>query len=203
MLSPVETEPDDAALVVAFQNGDERAFDVLVSRHRQRIYRVCRGILRQHELADDACQEAFVKAWHALARFKHESSFTTWMHRIAINAARDARSREASRARTATEAARESPATAPRPPRPVDVMIVEQEIMALRDAVTGLPEKQRATFVLKVQQDLKYTEIAEIMDCPVGTAKANFHHAVQNLKRAFGRTGMLPATEADGAEESA
>ncbi len=198
----MESEADDAALVGAFQAGDAQAFDVLVERHRERIYRVCRGVLRRHDLADEACQEAFVKAWHALASFKNESTFTTWMHRIAINAAHDARARESSRARTIAEAAREAPATAPRPRRALEALITEQELGVLREAITRLPDKQRETLMLKVQQELKYTEIAEVMDCPVGTAKANFHHAVQNLRRALTRDGIVPSSGFTGAEEA-
>lgn len=191
MLSDWEAATDDA-LVAAFQAGEGPAFEELVRRYRQQIHRVCRGILRSPEQADEACQDAFVKAWHGLARFKGESSFKTWMYRIGMNAAHDMRAREATQARVRDEAALEAPVGA-RSARAEDPVAKDQELALLREAVARLPSRQRETLLLKVQKDLKYTEIAEILGCPVGTAKANFHHAVQNLKRMLGAPG-LPGT---------
>lgn len=191
MLSNDEAETDEA-LVAAFQAGDASAFDELVMRHRRQIHRVCRGILKSPEQADEACQDAFVKAWQGLARFKGESTFKTWMYRIGMNAAHDMRAREATQARVRDESAREAPILA-RAVRPSDPVAHEQELGILREAIARLPDRQRETLLLKVQGDLKYTEISEILGCPVGTAKANFHHAVQNLKRQLATSGLIPA----------
>ena len=174
-------DPDDDALVASFLDGEASAFDALVTRHRRQIYNVCHGILHDHAQADEACQEAFLKAWHGLPRFKGESSFRTWLYRIGMNAAHDMRIRETARARTRAEAAREMPRDGARP-RALDRLLEEQEAQRLQDAIARLPERQRLTLTLKVQE-LKYTEIAEILGSPVGTVKANFHHAVQNLRR--------------------
>ena len=186
-----DPEATDDALVAAFQGGDVAAFEELVRRYRRQIHRVCRGILRSPEQADEACQDAFVKAWNGLTRFKGESSFKTWMYRIGMNAAHDMRAREATQARVRDESAREAPIRRDRE-RPEDPVAHEQELRLLRDAVAKLPDRQRATLMLKVQQDLKYTEISDILGCPVGTAKANFHHAVRNLRRALVDAGLVP-----------
>jgi len=177
---------DDESLIRGFQAGDESCFGELVRRHRERVYRVARTVLRDHAQADEASQEAWVKAYHGLAAFQGESRFTTWMHRIAVNAALDLREREARLRRTAEAAHRD--AAPPRDPEPpgqgaLGRLIRREEIERVRAAVARLPERQRLTLVLKVHEGLKYTEIAEILECPVGTAKANVHHAVANLRR--------------------
>ena len=182
---------DDIQLIRAYQAGDASAFDQLVTRYRRQVYRIARGILRSHAQADEAAQDAFVKAWQGLASFRGESSFKTWMYRIAMNTAFDHRSREGTQARLREEAAREAIVAArpARTPRAVDELIHEEELEHVRSAIARLPDRQRLTLSLKVHEGLKYTEIAEVLHCPVGTAKANFHHAVQNLKRYLGGSG--------------
>jgi RNA polymerase sigma-70 factor, ECF subfamily len=189
-----DPEATDDALVAAFQAGDVAAFEELVRRYRRQIHRVCRGILRSPEQADEACQDAFVKAWNGLARFQGQSSFKTWMYRIGMNAAHDMRAREATQARVRDESAREAPIQQARSGRAADPVEHAQELRMLREAVANLPDRQRETLLLKVQQDLKYTEISDVLGCPVGTAKANFHHAVQNLRRALVEAGLVPRT---------
>ena len=185
---------DDDELIRAFQGGDESAFSELVGRHRKAVYRIARGILRSHARADEAAQDAFVKAWQGLPSFRHEASFKTWMYRIAMNAAFDMQSREATQAR-AREASALSAVIDSRPTtrRPVDDLIDAEDRDRVRAAISALPEKQRATLLLRVHDDLKYTEIAEVLGCHVGTAKANFHHALQNLREALGM-GRVAAT---------
>src|SRR6185295_1868098 len=91
---------EDAELVGAFQAGDRDAFSELVERHREMVWRVARGILGRNEDADEASQDALLKAYHGLPSFKGESSLKTWLCRIAMNAAYDIRAKQASRART-------------------------------------------------------------------------------------------------------
>lgn len=200
MNGPDRPDPDDDALVASFLAGEATAFDALVTRYRRQIYNVCHGILHDHAQADEACQEAFLKAWHGLPRFKGESSFRTWLYRIGMNAAHDMRARESARARTRAEAARELPRTGARP-RALDDLVQEQELQRLQDAIARLPERQRLTLTLKVQE-LKYTEIAEVLGSPVGTVKANFHHAVQNLRRMLAPEGASAGAALTAGEEA-
>ena len=179
---------DDEEVIRAFQGGDEAAFSDLVDRYRRPVYRIARGILKNHAQADEAAQDAFVKAWQGLPSFRGDSTFKTWMYRIAMNAAFDFRAREATQARTREEAALRAIIDArPAPRRAIDELIDEEERKSMRAAVDGLPDKQRATLLLRIQDDLKYTEIAEVLGCHVGTVKANFHHAVKNLQEALGK----------------
>ena len=177
---------DDKDLIEAFRAGDERAFAELVSRHRRHVYAVARGILRRHDQADEAAQEAFVKAYQGLGRFQGQSSFRTWIHRIARNAALDLLSREGTQSRVAEDAAQEPsylPPESPRGPRALEELLEEERVQELRRGIAQLPERQRITLTLRVQQGLKFSEIAETLGCPIGTAKANYHHAVKNLKK--------------------
>lgn len=173
---------DDKDLIEAFRAGDESAFNELVSRHRRHVYLVARGVLRRHDQADEAAQEAFVKAYRSLGGFEGQSSFRTWIHRIARNAALDLLAREGTQHRVAEEAALE-PDRQAGGPRALEELLADERRRELRRGIAELPERQRLTLTLRVQQGLKYSEIAEALDCPVGTAKANFHHAVKNLKK--------------------
>ena len=176
---------EDSELVRVFQGGDESAFDELVSRHRRQAYGLARSMLRSHEQADEVAQDAFLKAYQGLANFKGGSTFKTWLYRITVNTALDLRAREATQRRVRAAARQErgdGPPADPRP-RPLDVLMREQELVRLREAMARLPERQRLTLSLRVQQDLKYSEIAAVLGCPVGTVKANHHHAVRNLRR--------------------
>ena len=184
---------DDIALIEAFQAGREHAFTELVERHRRQVYHVARSVLRNHEKADEATQDAFVKAYQGLAKFKGESSFKTWMHRIAFNAALDLRSREMTQDKSRREAQLEAKAAEPKAalgPKPLEALIQGEALDSLREAIAELPNRQRLTLMLRVNQDLKFSEIAETMACPVGTAKANFHHAVKNLRKLLAPEGQ-------------
>ena len=173
---------DDTELIEAFRAGDEDAFGQLVARHRRHVYHVARGVLHRHDQADEAAQDAFVKAYRGLGRFQGQSSFRTWIHRIARNAALDLLAREGTQARVAEEAALE-PDLAPRGPRALEDLLRDEQVQELRRAIAKLPDRQRLTLNLRVRQGLKFSEVAEALDCPIGTAKANFHHAVKNLKK--------------------
>ncbi|MEM7248219.1 MAG: sigma-70 family RNA polymerase sigma factor [Acidobacteriota bacterium] len=174
---------DDHQLITEFKDGSEHAFDELVRRHQRRAFRVARGVLRRQDLADEAVQDAFLKVHQALPAFKEEARFTTWLHRIVVNAALDLRSREETQSKAKDRAEQEVSfeATRPRGPRPLDELIREERLDALHAAMAKLPEKQRLTLELRVRQGLKHAEIAEILGCTVGTVKANVHHAVTKL----------------------
>jgi RNA polymerase sigma-70 factor (ECF subfamily) len=186
-------DPTDGELVRAFQAGDEAAFSELIRRHRRAVYAAAHSVLRGHDAADEAAQDAFLKAWHGLRGFKGDSSVRTWLYRIGLNAAHDLRSREATQQRAKDETRRlGGPERDPAPrPRALEDLIAGERLGRVRAAVERLPERQRLTLTLKVVQDLKYTEIASLLQCPVGTVKANFHHAVQNLRKLL---GAAPAT---------
>jgi len=185
----MEVGPDrqqtDERLVARFLQGDESAFDELVVRHRQGVYRLAYRLLGSHEDADDVAQEAFLRAYRGLRGFRGEATFRTWLTRIAINLALGAR-----RGRTPSvplEAVPERRHDANGP----DTALKQQ----VRRAVGGLPRRQRQVLVLKVYEGMKFTEIAQVAGMSIGTAKATFFQAVRNL-----RSRLAPPAGAEGGE---
>lgn len=170
----------DREAILACQRGDRSAFDTLVERHQREIYRLCFRYVNNHEDASDLAQESFVKAYKAIGRFRGDSAFSTWLYRIAVNTCLNFRSAR----RIAAEELSETLAD---PGAPVVQRMQERERSEqVREAVTRLPEKQRATLILKVYHDLTHEEVAGILGSSVGTVKANLFHAVGNLRKMLG-----------------
>ena len=164
--------------IAACRRGEREAFDALVARYQRTIYRLCYRYVNNHEDANDLAQEAFLKAWRAIASFRGESAFSTWLYRIAVNACLNLR---ALRRPGAQELAEDSLAD-PRPGAEAEVER-DDEARRVREAVSRLPDQQRATLILKIYHDLTHEEVAEILGSTVGTVKANLFHALANLRR--------------------
>lgn len=174
---PVEATRD-AVLLERFRRGDASAFDEIVRQHRWELYRVARKILGSHEDADEAAQEAFVRAWRALGRFRGEALLRTWLIRIVLNVSQTMRSRrgeqwsldEAGRVPDSSEGAEER----------VHRREVRQRV---RDAVATLPARQQEVVLLKVFSEMTYRDVAAVMGLSEGAVKAHLHQAVSNLRR--------------------
>jgi RNA polymerase sigma-70 factor (ECF subfamily) len=173
---------DDRALVQACLAGRREAFDELVVRHRRTVYRLCYRFVGNHEDATDLTQEAFLRAYRALKTFKGESAVGTWLHRIAVNLSLNA---VAGRARRA-EANEERAAPVASDPDAMSRLLSGERTAQVRAAIARLPPKQRATLVLRVYQEMPHQEIADLFGSSVGAVKANFFHALANLKRLLG-----------------
>jgi RNA polymerase sigma-70 factor (ECF subfamily) len=173
---------DDLGLVAASVSGQREAFDVIVARHRRAVYQVCYRFAGNHEDASDLAQDTFVRAWRGLGRFKGHSALSTWLYRIAVNVCLN---------RLAVRAPGLDPIE---PDRLVDSRSVDPRAVLLRNeraeqvrrAIAGLPRKQRATLILRAYHNLSHQQIAEILGSSVGAVKANFFHALGNLKRMLG-----------------
>ena len=174
---------DDAALVAASVAGQREAFDVIVERHRRTVYQVCFRFVGNHEDASDLAQDAFVRAWRGLKNFKGQSALATWLYRIAVNVCLN---------RVSAKTAITEPIDATEPVADVRIegaahaMIREERAAAVRRAIAGLPKKQRATLILRAYHDLSHQQIADVLGSSVGAVKANFFHALANLKRILG-----------------
>jgi RNA polymerase sigma-70 factor (ECF subfamily) len=175
----MEQRPDHE-LIEQVRNGNRQAYTQLMRRYQSRVYWTARRIVGNHEDADDVAQETFVKAYTALGDFREDSSFFTWLYRIAVNL-----SLNAVRKRQLVTYLRESeiinrffPAS-DNPER--DLEFRETESM-LERAVAGLPEKQRAVFVLRYYDNLPYEEISSILKTSVGGLKANYFHALRKVQ---------------------
>ena len=175
-------EPDDAELLARHVAGDPHAFGLLVKRHRDRLWAVALRTLGDREEAADALQDAFVSAFRRAESFRGDAAFTTWMHRIVVNACLDrVRRRKArpadplpddeDRMEELGETLDEDPATA-----------IEQRSSIL-EALRTLPDPQRAAIVLVDMEGYSVEEAARVLDCAVGTIKS---------RCARGRAKLLP-----------
>jgi RNA polymerase sigma-70 factor, ECF subfamily len=173
---------DDRALVLACLSGRREAFDELVVRHRRAVYRLCYRFVGNHEDATDLAQEVFLRAFRALRNFKGDSAVGTWLHRIAVNLSLNAVASRTRRAETSEERA----APVASGPDAMSLVLSGERAAHVRAAIARLPRKQRATLVLRVYQEMSHQEIAELLGSSVGAAKANFFHALANLKRLLG-----------------
>ena len=171
---------DDRDAILAAQNGDRSAFDRLVERHQRDIYRLCYRYVNNHEDASDLAQDSFLKAYRAIARFRGDSAFSTWLYRIAVNTCLNFRAAR----RMVQEELSESLAD-PKAPV-VQTMEEREQARRVREAVTRLPDRQRATLILKIYHELTHEEVAGILGSSVGTVKANLFHALGNLRKMLG-----------------
>jgi RNA polymerase sigma-70 factor (ECF subfamily) len=176
------TALDEPALVAAALEGREGAFDLIVERHRRTVYQVCYRFVGRHEDASDLSQEVFLRAYRGLKNFRGHSSLSTWLYRIAVNVCLNRVS-----AKNPLDRAAPEPVEAfDRPDAgdsPAERVLREERGARVRAAIAQLPEKQRATLILRTYQELSHQEIADILGSSVGAVKANFFHALANLKK--------------------
>ncbi len=178
----------DEALVLKAKRGDAGAFDLLIERHYKRIYKLAFQMLGNPEDAADATQETFVKAFEQLRRFRGDSSFSTWLHRIAINTCRDMMRRNRSIAfsqlRPENEHTDFDPATLTEPN--ADEILMERERAELVWlALRQLSEEARQILILCDMQGFSYAEVAAILNLPEGTVKSRLHRARNAFKEVW------------------
>jgi RNA polymerase sigma-70 factor (ECF subfamily) len=172
-------EMDEEQLVAACLAGEREAFDIIVERHRRTVYHLCYRFVGNHEDASDLSQDVFVRAYKGLRRFRGHSSLGTWLYRIGVNVCLN----RVSVKRPATEPIDARPHVDDRAPDAAVELMRGERAAEVRAAIAQLPKKQRATVILRVYHELSHEEIAGILGSSVGAVKANFFHALGNLKR--------------------
>ncbi|MEQ1877359.1 MAG: sigma-70 family RNA polymerase sigma factor [Bdellovibrionia bacterium] len=175
----------DLELVKDVKSGSRDAFSELVKRHQKSLYRMICRLTRDQSMAEDVVQEAFVKAYQKIALFEERSSFKSWLFRIGINTANNRL-----RARRADQISMENVQASVN--SEAEKKLVYRDLQKLvAQELEKLPERQRMALTLRIFEDLSFNEIAQIMDCPYDTAKANYRHALLKLKTALENTQWL------------
>lgn len=173
----------DQQLVERVQRGDKAAFDLLVVKYQRKIFRLLSRLIRDSAEIEDVAQEAFVKAYRALPNFRGDSAFYTWLYRIAINTAKNYLVSQGRRAPTSTQVDVEDAETFDdgdhlRDLNTPDSMLVTKQVgEAVNRAIDQLPEDLRTAIVLRELEGLSYEEIAESMQCPIGTVRSRIFRA--------------------------
>ena len=176
-------------LVEAAAGGSREAFDELVRRHQSAVLTLARVLTAGRGDADDLAQDVFVRAWRGIGTFRGDSTFRTWLHRVAINVIRTSQSRQGRLLRMFTarrddeplDGTRGGPAADPASgEEPVDAMLARRQV--IDRALATLPEELRVAVTLRDLQGLDYKEIAAALDVPIGTVESRIFRARQKLK---------------------
>jgi len=189
-----QAKDTDKQLVARVQKGDKRAFDMLVLKYQYKVHAIVSRYIKDFDEVNDVVQEAFIKAYRALAKFRGESAFYTWLYRIAVNTAKNylvARNRrppasdvDAGDADYYEGGQRLQDIASP------ENLLYRDELEAVVDqAIRDLPEDLRTAVTLREFEGLSYEEIAEVMDCPVGTVRSRIfraREAIDEKVRALG-----------------
>lgn len=181
-------EQPDEELVRRVQRGDKKAFDILVRKYQYKIAQLVNRYIKDSSEALDVAQESFIKAYRALPGFRGESAFYTWLYRIAINTAKNhlaTRSRRPSDDEIDIEEAEqfESGVHLRDQETPEGLALSEELAEAIQAALDQLPEELRTAITLREFEGLSYDEIAQVMNCPVGTVRSRIFRAREAIDK--------------------
>jgi RNA polymerase sigma-70 factor, ECF subfamily len=178
-VDPQLADLEESALVEACLAGRTGAFDLIVERHRRTVYRLCYRFVGNHEDAADLSQEVFIRAYRGLRNFRKQSSLSTWLYRIGVNVCLN----RVNTKLLPTEPIEKRQHVDTRDDSPADRVLKNEQAARVRSAIAHLPRKQRATLILRMYHELSHQQIAAILGSSVGAVKANFFHALGNLKK--------------------
>lgn len=178
---PRTQDPSDDILVTRFQSGDEHAFRLLVERYSERIRNLVYSVFHDSDLIDDVTQEVFIKAYRALPRFRFDSSLYTWLYRITINHCRDIMRKQKLRRTLSLHTLldnRDKELTMKTSVQPEETDTQQW----INKGLQRLPEKYRTPVILKDMEGCSYQEMAEIMQCELGTVKSRLSRGRSMLR---------------------
>lgn len=170
-------EKTDFELIDLVIVGNDRAFEELVNRYKKAVYYLAFRIVRDHEDAVDLSQDAFLKVYQSLKKFRRNSSFHTWLYRITVNLGINHLRRNKDKVKVGLEDLHAVMQT-----NTLEVLEFKELQNTVNEAIERLPEKQRVTVILRVCHGFSHKEISEVLQCSVGTVKANYFHAIRNLR---------------------
>lgn len=188
----------DADLVARVQRGDKRAFDLLVLKYQRRVMRLLSRMVRSPADVEDVAQEAFIKAYRALPQFRGDSAFYTWLYRIAINTARNWHVAQTRRPQTVDDFENEDGETFQQIDNLTDIntpdaMLASKQVAETIDAaIAELPDELRVAILLREVEGMSYEDIAQSMECPIGTVRSRIFRARDAIARK-----LRPVLESD------
>ena len=183
---------NDINIINLVKKGDSRAFDILVVKYQDRlvysVYKFCKDL----ELSQDITQEAFVKAFRNIDKFRGESSFYTWIYRIAINTAKNYFSNKSRGAETYNEDILDTALSdmSLNSDSPETLLAAEEMKDAVNQAFQNLPDEIRSTLSLREYDGLSYEEIAKVQNCPIGTVRSRIFKGRELINETFSKLGL-------------
>ncbi|MFA6357014.1 MAG: RNA polymerase sigma factor [Candidatus Omnitrophota bacterium] len=181
-------EPD-SEIIRRAKNGERAAFDSLVDMHKEKAFALAFSFIGNAEDAKDVLQDAFVKAYVGIINFRGSSSFYTWFYRILVNQCKDFLRKKKAKSGVfldplpaSEEGGDNAPEAVDLSPGPSQIALDKETRQIINEAISGLPERQKAVFMLKHIQGMKFNEIAETLDCSESTAKVHLFRAIRGLR---------------------
>lgn len=173
------TPLDEAEVIrlLASSEGRQKVFPMIVDQYSQSLYWKIRSIVLTHEDTDDVLQNTFLKAWKSLPTFQGKAKLSTWLYRIAINESLDFLRRQ----KTATLSSADADLSVANRLLADDYFDGDKSQAVLQEAIATLPDVQRMVFTLRYYDEMKYSEISEILGTSEGSLKASYHIAVQKI----------------------
>jgi RNA polymerase sigma-70 factor (ECF subfamily) len=189
---PADERRKDAALIRAFHEGDKAAFDRLVLKHKDRLFNLCFRLLGDYEEANDSAQEAFIKVYRSLKKFRFESAFSTWLYRIAVNTCKNKLKSSAYRQKRkmvpldnphSLNSRRLGREIHDESQSPAIELEKKERMRVIQEAINALPPEQREVVTLRDIEGFSYEEVAEITGFNLGTVKSRLARARLDLKK--------------------
>jgi len=181
----------DEELVRIAQGGENRAFDELVRRYQDKVYRLSYKILRHEDDAAEALQDAFLSAYRGLGNFKAESTFSTWLYRVATNASlmkyRKRRDHHVSLDQSQSTDEDAEPLQLPDWSTPVEALLTKETREVMEEGIQRLPEELRTVFILRDIEELSNAQVAEVLDLSVAAVKSRLHRGRIALRERLNR----------------
>ena len=183
---------NDINIINLVKKGDVRAFDILVVKYQDRLVYSVYKFCKDFELSQDITQEAFVKAYKSIDKFRGESSFYTWIYRIAINTAKNYFSNKSRGAETYNEDILDNALSemSLNSDNPETLLAAEEMKDAVNQAFQNLPDEIRSTLSLREYDGLSYEEIAKVQNCPIGTVRSRIFKGRELINETFSKLGL-------------
>ena len=183
---------NDINIINLVKKGDVRAFDILVVKYQDRLVYSVFKFCNDFELSQDISQEAFVKAFRNIEKFRGESSFYTWIYRIAINTAKNYFSNKSRGAETYNEDVLDGALSdlSLNSDNPETLLAAEEMKDAVNQAFQNLPDEIRSTLSLREYDGLSYEEIAKVQNCPIGTVRSRIFKGRELINETFSKLGL-------------